>query len=134
MKTGKSILLIDDDAEFCEATRAVLEADGYAVRVTHSGKEGLEAAQKSRPDLVILDVMMTTDTEGFDVSRQIKDTPGLAGMPVILMTGIRRELNLPFAFEPDDKWLPVKVVLEKPVPPQRLLAEVRKFIAGSKAG
>lgn len=127
-KAAKTILLVDDDAEFTAATRAVLESQGYDVAEAHSGADGLAAARAKKPDLMILDVMMASDTEGFDVSRAVKAEPALGGLPVILLTGMRREMNLPFALEPDPDHLPVKVVLEKPVPPAKLLEAVAQQI------
>jgi two-component system, OmpR family, alkaline phosphatase synthesis response regulator PhoP len=125
----KRILLVDDDREFVQATKDLLEAHGYEVLTAHSGAEGLEIARKGYPNLMLLDVMMATDTEGFDVSRSIQESPELKGLPVILMTGIKKAMSLPFSFEPDEDWLPVKVVLDKPVPPDRLLAEIAKQLA-----
>ena len=120
------ILLVDDDRELVESNRLLLESEGFEVQAAYDGKSGVEAARKIKPDLMILDVMMATDTEGFDVSRNIPKIPGLQGLPVIVLTGIRETKKLAFGFEPDDAWLPCKAVLEKPVPPEKLLEEVRK--------
>jgi len=128
MSGSKKILLVDDDVEFTGATKDVLEAEGYEVIVAHNGPAGIEQARTQYPDLMILDVMMTSDTEGFDVSRKVHEIPELKGLPVILLTGIRQAMNLPFGFEPDDEWLPVKAVLEKPVPPRKLIEEIQKHI------
>lgn len=128
MSTAKTVLLIDDDAEFTESNRALLEPEGYRVLSAHNGAEGLELAVNEQPDLLLLDVMMTTDTEGFDVSRKIADHPELKHMKVLMLTGIRREMNLPFSFEEDPEWLPVAGVLEKPIRPDELLAAVREQI------
>jgi CheY-like chemotaxis protein len=68
--------------------------------------------------------MMTTKSEGFDVARELHEDQKLKDIPIIIMTGIRREMNLPFGFEPDETWLPVKHVLEKPVKPEILLAAI----------
>ena len=47
-----------------------------------------------------------------------------------MVTGIRREMNLPFGFEPDDTWLPVSSLFEKPMDPEKLLEEIKKRIGG----
>jgi hemoglobin/transferrin/lactoferrin receptor protein len=130
---GKTtVLLVDDDAEFVEATRNVLESDGYEVLHAPNGAEGLAMARQFKPALTILDVMMTTDTEGIEVSRLFKDTPELEAMPVILLTGMRDAVGLPAGLEPDTAWLPVHAVLEKPVPPTTLLAVVKETIAATR--
>ena len=124
--TTKKILLVDDDPYFVESNKELLTIEGYDVIYAHDGAAGLELARKERPDLMILDVMMATDTEGFEVSRAIPQIPELRDLPIILVTGIRKAMNLPFGFEPDQTWLPVKSILEKPVAPTKLLAEIKK--------
>ncbi len=123
---AKKILMIDDDPEFVDATSNLLDAKGYDVVTAPNGKEGVEKAQKNKPNLILLDVMMTTKSEGFDVARELHKDESLRNTPVILITGVRKEMNLPFGFEPDETWLPVERVLEKPVKPDVLLDAVSK--------
>ena len=125
---AKKVLMIDDDPEFIEAITNVLDAKGYDVASANDGKEGVAKAKKEKPDIILLDVMMTTKSEGFDVAREMSKDPNLKGTPVVMLTGIRREMNLPFGFEPDADWLPVKAVLEKPVKPEVLLKTVEEHI------
>ncbi|MBN2183074.1 MAG: response regulator [Sedimentisphaerales bacterium] len=120
----KTILMIDDDPEFVEATTNLLDAKGYDVISAPNGKEGIEKAREHKPKLILLDVMMTTKSEGFDVAREMHKDDSLRNTPVILITGVRKEMSLPFGFEPDETWLPVKEVLEKPVKPEVLLKAV----------
>jgi two-component system, OmpR family, alkaline phosphatase synthesis response regulator PhoP len=118
------VLMIDDDQEFVDAIAAILSARGYEVDSAPNGKVGVAKAKINKPDIILLDVMMTTKTEGFDVARELHKNKELANVPVILLTGVKREMNLPFGFEPDETWLPVKGVLEKPVKPDVLLKAV----------
>ena len=118
------VLVIDDDHDFVESVVNLLEARGYAVASAFNGAEGVEKAEAETPNLILLDVMMTTKDEGFNVARELHEIENLKGTPVIMVTGVRREMNLPFGFEPDDTWLPVKQVLEKPVKPETLLDAV----------
>ena len=124
----KRILIVDDDVEYVESNKELLEASGYEVHTAHNGKDGLAFAKKHKPDLMILDVMMATNTEGFDVARKIPQMPELRGMHVLLVTGVTKDMHLPFGFEPDETWLPVDRVLEKPIAPTRLLAEIQKVL------
>ena len=128
MRTKKLILLVDDDRDLVQSNKDLLESEGFEVQTAYDGKSGVEKAKEIRPDLMILDVMMATDTEGFDVSRSIPKIPELQGLPVIMLTGIREKKKLPFGFEPDESWLPSKAVLEKPVAPEKLLDEIRKHL------
>ena len=58
MADKKLILLVDDDPDFVEAVRVIVENGGYEVEVAYDGKEGLEAVAERKPDLIVLDVMM----------------------------------------------------------------------------
>ena len=125
---GKKILVIDDDPEFVDAVSNLLESKGYAVVSAPDGKEGFKKAKSTSPDLIFLDVMMTDKSEGFNVARSIKADALTKDIPVVLITGIRKDMNLPFGFEADEDWLPVKTVLEKPVKPDILLKTVEEYI------
>jgi len=122
------VLIIDDDPEFTEAMTNVLDAKGYGVDSAPNGKIGVAKAKEQKPDIILLDVMMTTKSEGFDVAREMHKDEKLKNVPIIIITGVRKEMNLPFGFEPDETWLPVKGVLEKPVKPEVLLKTVEENI------
>jgi CheY-like chemotaxis protein len=122
------ILIVDDDVDYVESNKELLEANGYEVFTAHNGQDGIALAKKQKPDLMILDVMMATNTEGFEVARKIPSSPELKNMQIVLVTGVRREMNLPFKVEADDTWLPVDKVFEKPIEPQTLLDEIKKRI------
>jgi len=122
------ILIVDDDAELVESTRALLEAKGYTVLTAPNGAQGYQKAKKDKPDLMLLDVMMAHDSEGFEVARQIKEDAETRRIPVIIITGIRKAKSLPFSFESDEDWLPVKAVLEKPIKPDVLLKKVAEAL------
>ncbi len=123
------ILIIDDDPDFREAMATLLEARGYDVETASNGTEGMDKAARIMPALILLDVMMSGKTEGFEVARKLNSEETLKDIPVIMTTGIRKDMNLPFGFEPDEKTLPVKAVLEKPVKPETLLSAVEEYIA-----
>jgi CheY-like chemotaxis protein len=106
----------------------VLEAKGYDVKSAPNGKIGIAKAREEKPDIILLDVMMTTKSEGFDVARELHKDAKLKSVPIILITGVRKEMSLPFGFEPDEAWLPVKGVLEKPVKPDVLLKTIEENI------
>ena len=122
------VLVIDDDHEFVEAMTNVLDANGYAVDSAPNGQIGVAKARENKPDIILLDVMMTTKSEGFDVAREIHKDEKLTGVPVIMITGVRKEMSLPFGFEPEENWLPIKGILEKPVKPDVLLKAVSENV------
>jgi len=119
------ILIIDDDAEFTEAVTSVLQSAGYDVISAPDGQKGFEKAKEEKPNLMLLDVMMTYDSEGFDLAKKFKDDKDTQKIPVIIITGIQRAKSLPFEIEPNDDWLPVKRILEKPVKPELLLSVIK---------
>ncbi len=125
---ANTVLIVDDDMDLVESMANLLEAKGYVVFTASNGEEGVDMAKAERPDLILLDVMMTTKDEGFNVARQLREVEELRGTPVVMVSGVRKEMNLPFGFEPDDTWLPVKQFLEKPVKPEVLLKAVAEHI------
>lgn len=117
-----NILLIDDDQDLVEMNRAVLTQRGHQVTAAYSAAEALQFAEKNRPDIAVVDVMMEDKTAGFELARRLHElTPGL---PMIMLTGIRKEMQLGYTFEPDQTWLPVTKFMEKPVNPRVLADEV----------
>jgi len=123
----KTVLLVDDDADFVEMNRALLAENGYSVRVAFNGKQCLEEVHKRRPDLIILDMVMESPNDGFDVSRELRNSEITRTIPLVMITSVND--SIPFRLEPDRTWLPVDALLEKPVDPQLLLAVVNKALS-----
>jgi CheY-like chemotaxis protein len=128
----KSILLVDDDPDFLEQNRMLLEANGYAVRTASSGRECLAQVEANRPDLIILDMVMGERTEGFDVSRELRNSEYTKGIPLVMITSVNDAI--PFRIEPDRTWLPVDALIEKPVDPLLLLSVVGRICGGAAGG
>jgi DNA-binding response OmpR family regulator len=122
----KKILIVDDDPDIRDAIATVLNGP-YQIEEAGSGDEAKMRLGSFQPDLVILDVMMETNSTGFDLARRIKK---LSAPPKILMlTGVDKEMNIDFKAEagnPD--WLPVDDYLTKPVMPKSLTEKVRALI------
>ncbi len=127
MSAKKTVLLVDDDADFVEQNRLLLEEGGYRVRVAHSGRQCLEEVGAARPDLIILDMMMESENEGFDLSRELRNSEYTKGIPLVMITSVN-DLR-PFRIEPDQTWLPVDALIEKPVDPPLLLDVVNRILA-----
>ncbi|MCI0512622.1 response regulator [candidate division KSB1 bacterium] len=121
---AKKILLVDDDRDFVEINRVALESRGYQVSVAYEGETGIQQALKDKPDLIVLDVMMTTKTEGYHVAQQVREQESLRHTPIIMLTAVREEMDLPWQIEPDATWLPVTEFIEKPLPPTKLIQKV----------
>jgi len=122
---SQRILMVDDDVDFIAAMTTLLEANGYEVFSESNARKGFEAAQSQNPDMLLLDVMMP-QIDGFDMARALHDDEKTKNLPVIMITGVRKQMGPAFKFQPDDTWLPVKAVLEKPVDPEKLLTTIQQ--------
>lgn len=118
---GKKILVIDDDNDFRLATRKILESDGYDVVEAKSGKEGFEMAESISPDLVLIDIIMESYTEGFNLVQRLNENEKTKDIPRIVLTtlGIQQDLD---SISP--KELDTKFILQKPVKKEDLLKMV----------
>ncbi len=123
-----TILLIDDDPDFVEATQLLLEANDYRIITAGNGQEGFQKVKKESPNLIILDMMMTYKTEGAETAKAITMDAAVKDIPIIMITGARKEFSFPFELKPNQPGLPVKVILEKPVDPENLLKTVALYI------
>ncbi len=122
----KKILIIDDDIDLVEAMRISLEDAGFEVIDAQDGARGVQLTKSQRPDLIILDVMMGTQDEGFHIAYQIRNDPEIADIPIIMLTAVGQETGFDFDKEKDEDFLPVEEFLEKPVDPNILIETVRK--------
>ena len=129
MATGKTILVVDDDPDIVETTRTVLETEGYTVETASNGSEGLEKARAVKPDLVILDVMMDRESEGFHVSYEMKKDEATKGIPIIVLTAVGAKSGFKFSAETDGDYLPVEALMEKPLEPKKLLEKVAELLS-----
>jgi CheY-like chemotaxis protein len=125
----QKILVIDDDVDLCDSLKVLLENAGYDMSSAASRAEGLEKTTSERPDLIILDVMMETWQDGFELSRQLKSDPAFRTLPILMLTSIEARTGIDFkSTAGDPTWLPVDGFLDKPTSPDRLLAEVRRLL------
>jgi two-component system, OmpR family, alkaline phosphatase synthesis response regulator PhoP len=133
MDKGNDILIIDDDRDLVQSIRIVLESRNYTVRTAHSGKEGYQKIETQLPDLIILDVMMTTDTEGFDLAFRLRNQERYRDVPILMLTSFTRKMaqegSEKFQHIMGEEW-PVTQFMEKPVDPDVLLKAVAELIKG----
>jgi CheY-like chemotaxis protein len=123
------ILIIDDDPDITEAMTVILENKGYEVASAGDGSEGMERLKKSRPDLIILDVMMRTSQEGFELSRELKRSAKYKDIPILMLTAVKEKTGIDFKPDAgDESWLPVEGFLDKPVKPNVLLDKVKALL------
>ena len=121
--------MIDDDRDFVDSTRLVLEKNGHQVISASSGEEGWEKAQSEKPDLLLLDVMMQTPDEGFQLSYKIRKHENLKDIPIFFLTAVSKVTGFKFDKEKDEDFLPVEEYIEKPVMPDVLLKKINKALS-----
>ncbi|MHC4365294.1 MAG: response regulator [Planctomycetota bacterium] len=128
---GKAnILIVDDDLDYARAMKTTLEAEQYTVRTAANRTGGMEEIRADKPNLVILDVMMSTWQEGFEMSRELKGNPEYKEIPILILTGLKEKVGVNFKSSAGDpEWMPVDGFLDKPVEPDTLLAQVERLLS-----
>ena len=120
------VLVVDDDPDFVEITRTILERNGYDVNAAANGEEALASLRADLPDLVLLDVMMSTVLDGLNLSHVMSEDPQLKKVPIIMVSSIT---DSPAAgMFPTDEYIPIDAWITKPVQPDDLLSKVARFI------
>lgn len=132
MKKLAKILLVDDDADFVEATKTVLESKPYQVIVAKEGDEGLKKAKTEKPDLILLDVIMPVK-DGFTMAEQLKKDPQLSKIPVIMLTSFAQRKGETSISQAQGLTLEAEDYIDKPVAPQELLKRIEKQIGKKKS-
>jgi DNA-binding response OmpR family regulator len=120
------ILIVDDDPDFVEITRIVLESNDYDVISASDGEEAIEKMKSDTPDLVLLDIMMSQPLDGVEVSRKMLEDNTLKRVPIIVVSSIMDSEHL--AEFPSNEYLPIDDWISKPAQPEDLLAKVKKHL------
>ena len=125
------ILLVDDDADFADAIRIILESKSYEVIVASEGDEGLRRAREENPDIILMDVIMPVK-DGFTAAEYLKKDPQLKKIPTLMLTAFASKrggsaipVSRGFTLEADD-------YIDKSIGPQELLTKVEEHL--KKAG
>jgi two-component system KDP operon response regulator KdpE len=114
------ILVVDDEPKLVRLVREVLTATGFDVMSTGSGENAVEMAALERPDLIVLDVVLSGAMDGYEVTRRVRE---FSDVPIIMLTAKVREADLLRGFDvgADD-------YLTKPFSSKELLARVRAVL------
>jgi len=120
------ILVVDDDPDFVEFTRIVLEREGHTVVSAAGGGEALDKIVEDTPDLIVLDVIMDTVLDGLSVSQELGEHEEYKQIPIVMITSIA---NTDYAeLFPTDEYVHLNTFLTKPVAPERLVKEVNRLL------
>lgn len=128
MERKPKILIVDDDIDFVEYAKTILESKSYITIIAREGEEGLKKALEDKPDLILLDVIMPVK-DGFTAAEQLKKDPRLSRIPVVMLTSFSSRgqgsgipLGKGYMLETED-------YIEKPVSSQELLTRVEAILA-----
>lgn len=125
MKGNAKILLIDDDPDFVEATKLVLESKPYQVITAADGSEGIAKAKKEKPDLIILDIIMPVK-DGFNAAEEFKKDAELQKIPIIMLTSFGQKVSETNLSLSQGMMLDTEDYIDKPVEPGELLERIEK--------
>lgn len=124
------ILIVDDDLDFVKGLRTILESRQYTVLAADNRIEGMEKIRADAPDLIVLDVMMSTWRDGFEMSRELKKNPAYKNIPILMLTGLLEKVGIDFKSSAGDpEWMPVDGFLNKPVEAEQLLNKVQELLS-----
>lgn len=132
MAKKSKILLVDDDIDFLEMHRVVLENHGFVVITATNGREGMDSVRAELPDLIILDLMMENHDAGFSFSQEIKGDPLFKKIPILMVTSVAEATGYQFSLKEDGYWMKTDDFLNKPVMPDVLINRVEKLLEKAK--
>jgi len=117
------IAIIDDDPDILDASTLVLTSKGYDVVTASSFDDGYKLVKEQKPDLIILDVMLSEPDDGFFLAQKFRREQ--IDIPIIMYTSVSKALGLEFAA---GEMVPVNEFVEKPISPETLVEKVEKLL------
>lgn len=131
MADKQRILIIDDDADYCASTRALLEGEGYEVDEADSGRSGIERVRATRPDLIVLDIMMESPVEGYTVVQALKfhgEYSDVSEIPIVMVSSIKEDPTTLFPTAGDVPLITPDAYFAKPLEIPKFLECVRQML------
>lgn len=129
---AKKILLIDDDEDFVEINKTILDTKGYDVDTATTTQEALSKLRSKRYDLAIIDLIMEELDSGFTITYAIREDKQIQDLPVMMLTSAQKRTGFTFELSKDQEWMKVDDFVEKPLKPSELLARVEKLLGKEK--
>jgi CheY-like chemotaxis protein len=121
----KTVLLVDDDIDVIEQLKMAVEKE-YNVITAGSGEETMEKLAETKPDCIVLDVMMSHLSDGLDITKKIKENNATKNIPIIMLTGVNQHYD--YSTQIDKSYFPYDKWLNKPIKPEKLLEEIKNMI------
>jgi DNA-binding response OmpR family regulator len=127
----KNILIVDDDRDLTNSVKAYFEARGYTVRMAHCGADGMHEIEANRPDLILLDIMMDCDADGFNLAYKLKEDKEYREIPIVILSGYMDHLKdklKSFEFVMGRDW-PAVEEIKKPASLAGIEAAIERVLA-----
>ncbi len=126
-ESKRTVFLVDDDIDFLEQIKFLLEGENFEVITAHSQKEAEEKIPTIRPDLCIVDLMMENYDSGFILSYHLKKR--FPDVPVIMATAVTSETGLRFSSSSEEReWAKADLIMDKGIRHDQLLREIHKLL------
>ena len=127
----KKVLIIDDDIDFRASTKALLESHNYTVSEAESGKKGIEKIKEEKPDLIVLDIMMESMTEGYFLTHLLKfkkEFEEFQKIPIVMVSSIQEDPRSRFPFSDEAQLISPDYYFSKPLDIEKFLNRVDKIL------
>lgn len=124
----KNILVVDDDVDVQFQMKTILGEEGYEPMVADNAEMAWDLLEKEPVDLILLDVMMKKDSDGFNFAQKMKGDKRFKDIPIIMVTAVNQKSPFKFGTATDGDFLPVEMFMEKPIDPEKVLQSVHRFI------
>ena len=132
MAKKPKILLVDNDVDFIDLNKAVLENNGFEVAVAYAGREVMDKVKFEQPDVIVLDLMMEKHDTGFGVAKALKADPAYKNIPILMLTAVLGETGMDFDQNLDGYWMKTDAYVNKPLTPEELIKRINGMLAGQQ--
>jgi CheY-like chemotaxis protein len=136
MGARAKVLMIDDDQDYRNSVRCLLETQGYEVIEADCGKEGLRKVVEHKPDVILLDVMMECASEGYGITQAIKHQDAFAdcrNIPIIMVSSIQESPDELFPMAPESEMIRPDRYIAKPLDARVLLEALAKALGPKRS-
>ncbi len=129
MLEKRSILVIEDDPDMHDVVHTILGPEGYELTSCYTGPEGMEAARSKKPDLILLDIMLSSPSEGFHLAYELRQDEMLKNVPIIMISSIGQTMGMDYAKELGSDYVQADRFLDKPFDAKTLRDAVTEVLA-----
>jgi CheY-like chemotaxis protein len=130
MAEAQLIMLVDDDPDFVELNKHILESRGYRVVSCFNPEDAIKSMQQEKPALIITDLMMKELHSGFSFAKMLKQNPLFSDIPIVIITAVNSKMGFDFRPHTTEELAAMNVdaYFDKPIQPQKLLDKITQLL------